>query len=75
MKSPVILRGGAILDLVFVSTSITDYDVRVEDGISDDELFIFSCTIKNCLKARPEHKTVKNVHQANDNAILDQLWH
>lgn len=66
--------GGTTLDLVFVSRSITDYAVRVEDGISDHKLVHFSCTLGNCVKNRPKSKTVKNFSQSNDNAILDELW-
>lgn len=66
--------GGTILDLVFISKATFQYEVSVEEGISDHKLIFISCSVNKCSNtAKPKAKVVNDFARADDQAILDEL--
>lgn len=64
----------SVLDLVFVSQSIQNYYVCIENGLSDHHMVSFSCSVeKVCTVPRAKCIRVKNFSRAHDESVLDYL--
>lgn len=67
-------RSQSLLDLVFISDSISEYEVSVNEGISDHKMVVFSTPLPHhgpCRASMPI--TVKDFARADDTSILDYL--
>lgn len=65
---------GSILDLVFVSLSITEYTLSAEKGISDHKLVHFRCSLPiQSTNKKAEIKIFKDFSCSNDNSNITHL--
>lgn len=66
--------GGSILDLVFLSSAFTEYELSLEPGVSDHKVVLLSCDFDKYVPNKPVLKTIRDFTRADDQSVLDRLW-
>lgn len=64
----------SILDLIFLSTSFTDYSIEVQNGISDHKFIYLNCYLTTPhINEKKEVCYVKDYARTNNESLLDYL--
>lgn len=69
-----ISSSSSVIDLAFVSSSLSDCSVSVKDGMSDHKLLVLACPISGSRSpVKPSDTFIRDYMHADDDAVLSDI--